>query len=106
MLHKLCNITERNNKPRIYSGVRLLDGHLTLIPHVALRERRPSGRCTKLYLKNLKASSFIDGSMLYGSDYEVEDKLREWSGGRLKVEYVDTSLDTKVIQRIPLGLEL
>ena len=42
--------------------------------------------------------------MLYGSDYEVEDKLREWSGGRLKVEYVDTSLDT--ITRIPLGSEL
>ena len=42
--------------------------------------------------------------MLYGSDYEVEDRLREWSGGRLKVEYVDTSLDT--ITRIPLGLEL
>ena len=42
--------------------------------------------------------------MLYGSDYEVEDNLREWSGGRLRVEYVDTSLDT--ITRIPLGLEL
>ena len=58
----------------------------------------------QVYLQHLKVSSFIDGSMLYGSDYEIEDKLREWSGGRLKVEYVDTSLDT--ITRIPLGLEL
>ena len=55
-------------------------------------------------MQHLEVSSFIDGSMLYGSDYEVEDRLREWSGGRLKVEYVDTSLDT--ITRIPLGLEL
>ena len=42
----------------------------------------------------------IDGSMIYGSNYEVEDSIRAWKDGKLKIDNIKTSLGT--IQQVPI----